>query len=90
MQSRKNDYWYLLFFMTFPFIHFLVFIDYVTIILSGMISVFSLIKNTGKNTFLSVIAILLQFVFCADIMSLFVLNCITKKQDRISSAQTHM
>lgn len=68
-----------MFFMTLPFIIFLVLIDYITLFFSDMISVFALIKNAKNNTILSVFAIVCQFVFCADIISLFVLHIISKK-----------
>lgn len=70
----------LMFFMTFPFIAFLVLIDCITLFLSGMISVFSLIKNITKNCVPSVIALICQFFFCADIISLFVIRIISKKE----------
>ena len=70
----------LMFFMTFPFIALLVLIDCITLFLSGMISVFSLIKNISKNRVLSLIALICQFFFCADIISLFIINILSKKE----------
>jgi len=63
-----------MFFMTFPFIIFLVFIDCITLFLSGMISVFALIKNLKKNCSVSLVTMICQILFCIDIISLFILN----------------
>lgn len=74
----------LMFFMTFPFIIFLVIIDYITLFLSGMVSVFSIVKNAKNNIALSVVAVILQFVFCADIISLIVIICTAKGEEKSS------
>lgn len=70
----------LMIFMTLPFIIFLVFFDYTILLFSSFISVFVLIKNIKNNAVLSVIAIICQFFFCADIISLIVLRYIEKKR----------
>ena len=70
----------LMFFMTFPFILFLVFVDCLTLYFSGMISVLSLAKNLKNQRTLSIIALICQFFFCADIISLFVLRIVSKNK----------
>lgn len=47
-----------------------------------MISVFALIKNRRSGTALTVIAIICQFYFCADVISLFVLQIIASKRKK--------
>ncbi len=74
----------LMFFMTSPFILFLVFVDLITLWLSGMISIYSLIRllkdNSGISKALLIIALICQFVFCADIISLFILRISMKNK----------
>ena len=75
----------LMFFMTFPFILFLIFIDLVTLWISGMISVYSIAKSLKESGLCSksllIIAMVCQFFFCADIISLFVVRiAITKRK----------
>ena len=72
----------LMFFMTFPIILLLIFLDCVTLFFSGMISVFALIKNRKNGTVLTVIAIICQFYFCADVISLFVLQITASKRKK--------
>lgn len=60
-------------FMTFALILMLILFDYMVLASSGMISVFALAKNIKNNKIISVIALICQFFFCADVISLFVL-----------------
>lgn len=76
----------LMFFMTFPLILMLVLFDYIVLLLSSMISVFALAKNLKNDTLSSVVALICQFVFCADVISLFVLQLISKKETQTASA----
>lgn len=69
-----------MFFMTFPFILMLVFIDCVVLLFSGMISIFSIIKNIKNRTVLSAFSIVCQFLFCADVISLFILFLTSKNK----------
>jgi len=73
----------LLFFFTIPIIAFLVLIDFITLCLSGMISVYAHIKALKeKNTELSVpliISLICQAFFCADVISLLVVSITLKK-----------
>ncbi len=69
----------LMFFMTFPLILMFILFDCIILLLSSSISVFALAKNIKNNKILSVVALICQFIFCADVISLFVLNHITKK-----------
>ena len=71
-----------MFIMTFPFILFLVYIDCLTMVLSGMISVFALIKSFKNNRLVSILTLVCQPFFCVDIISLFIANCILKKQEK--------
>lgn len=72
-----------MFFMTFPFIIFLVFIDLITLWLSGMISVCALVKGIRDKRISSkaplIIALVCQMFFCADIISAFVVKIIFRK-----------
>ena len=65
--------------MTFPLVLFLILMDAVTLFLSGMISVYALIRNTKNQKVLSVVGLICQFFFCADVISLFVLNMNAKR-----------
>lgn len=65
--------------MTFPLVLFLVLTDAVTLFLSGMISVYALVRNAGNQKVLSVVGLICQFFFCADVISLFVLNMNAKR-----------
>lgn len=69
--------------MTFPLILMLMLFDYIVLLSSGMISVFALAKNIKYNKKLSIIALICQFFFCADVISLFVMHRISKKQAQI-------
>jgi len=78
----------LMFFMTFPIIILLVAVDLITLWISGMISVYSVAKALKQGGLcpkpLLIIAMVCQFFFCADIISLFVINFIAKKNNKIS------
>ena len=74
----------IMWFMTFPFILFLIAVDILTMFISGMISVFSVARNAKGNAASSVLTIICQFVFCLDVISLsvFTLKCVLKKPER--------
>ena len=75
----------LMFFMTFPFILLLVFIDLLTLWMSGMISVYSLAKSLKERGLCSkrllIMAMVCQFFFCADIISLFLIKIAIKRNN---------
>ncbi|MBQ3547603.1 MAG: hypothetical protein IJA44_03915 [Clostridia bacterium] len=78
----------LMFFMTFPFILFLIVIDLVTLWMSGIISVYSIAKALKESGLCSkpllIIAMVCQFFFCADIISLFVIRiAINRKSEEL-------
>lgn len=68
----------LMFFMTIPLILFLVFLDIITLCLSNMISVYAIgraLKEEGCNLTVPLfISLVCQFIFCADVISIFVIN----------------
>lgn len=66
-------------FMTLPLILMLILFDCIVLFFSSSISVFALAKNIKNNKLLSVAALICQFFFCADVISLLVLNNIMKK-----------
>lgn len=66
--------------MTFPLVLFLVLMDSVTLFLSGMVSVYALVRNVQNQKVLSVVGLICQFFFCADVISLFVLNMNAKRE----------
>ncbi len=74
----------LMFFMTLPFILFLILVDLITLWLSGMISIYSIAQSLKKDGLcakpLLIIAMICQFFFCADIISLFVVKLVMKKR----------
>ena len=73
----------LMFFMTFPFILLLIIIDLLTLWISGMISGYSLAKTLKEGGLCSkallIIAMVCQFFFCADIISLCVIRIVIKR-----------
>lgn len=75
----------LMFFMTFPFIVFLIFIDLLTLWISGMISIYALVKSLKEGEIcpkpLLIVAMVCQFFFCADIISLFVIKIAIKRNN---------
>ncbi len=75
----------IMFFMTFPFIIFLVFIDCITLFLSGMIAVWALVKSIKQDAVISIVTLICQFFFCADIISLFVMYFIIRKRKKALS-----
>ena len=77
----------LMLFMTFPFIIILVILDCITLFISSMISVFALIKKMNSDAAVSVLVIVCQFIFCADVISLYVLNRLEDKQYHSSHAE---
>ncbi|MBQ8216246.1 MAG: hypothetical protein IJZ33_08290 [Clostridia bacterium] len=72
-------------FMTLPLILMLILFDCIVLFFSSSISVFALAKNIKNNKLLSVVALICQFFFCADIISLFVLWIISKNQGKTIS-----
>jgi hypothetical protein len=72
-------------FMTLPLILMLILFDCIVLLFSSLISVFALAKNIKNNKLLSVVALICQFFFCADIISLFVLWIISKNQRKTIS-----
>ncbi len=75
-----------MFFMTFPLILMFILFDCIVLFLSNLISVYALAKNIKNNKALSVVALICQFIFCADVISLLVLQRVSKKQtQRIST-----
>ena len=68
----------LMIFMTVPLILILILIDLITLFLSSMISIYSIIKvlkeKKSKKKALPVIAIICQFFFCVDVLSLIILK----------------
>ena len=74
----------MMFFMTFPLIIFLVLVDLLTLWLSGIISIHSISKVLKETKSCSkpvlVFAIICQFIFCADVISLFVVKSLTKNK----------
>ena len=73
----------LMIFMTLPLILMFILFDYMVLITSSFISVFALAKNIKKNKILSIVALICQFFFCADIISLFILWIVSKKQKQV-------
>ena len=71
--------------MTLPLILMLILFDYIVLITSSFISVFALAKNIKEKKTLSILALICQFFFCADIISLFVLWIISKNQKKTLS-----
>ena len=69
----------LMIFTTLPLILMLILFDCIILILSSSISVFALVKNAKKSKTLSVAALICQFFFCADVVSLIVLRLVSKK-----------
>ncbi len=67
-------------FMTLPLILMFILFDCIVLFLSSSISVFALAKNVKNNKTLSIVALICQFFFCADIISLFILRLVSKKQ----------
>ncbi len=77
----------LMIFMTFPLIIFLVLFDFLILLSSSMISIFALAKNARNMPALSIIALVLQHTFCADIISLFIVRRISKKRKKALEEQ---
>ncbi len=73
----------LMFFMTMPAILLLVFIDLLTLWISGMISIYSLARALKEGKIcpkpLLIITMVCQLFFCVDIITLFVVRIIAKK-----------
>ena len=72
----------IMFFMTFPLILMFVLFDCLVLFISSSISVFALAKNIKNNKSLSIVALVCQFIFCADVISLLVLQIVSKKQNK--------
>lgn len=74
-------------FMTLPLILMFILFDCIVLFLSSSISVFALAKNIKNNKVLSIIALICQFFFCADVISLIVLHTVSRIQAKAISAQ---
>ena len=70
----------LMFIFTLPLILAAIIFDCITLFISSTISVFALIKNMKNDKKLSAVALVCQFFFCADVISLLVLDHIQKRQ----------
>ncbi len=70
----------LLFFFSIPLILMYILYDYLVLLLSSSVSVFSLIKNMKNSKTFSTVTLICQFFFCADFISLFVLWLLSKKE----------
>ncbi len=70
----------LMFFMALPLIIMYVVFDYIVLLLSSSLSVFGLVKNMKNSEAFSIVALICQFVFCADVISLLVVWILSKIQ----------
>ena len=77
----------LMFIFTFPLILASILFDCLTLFISSTVSVFALVKNAKINKKLSLIALVCQFFFCADVISLLVLDHIQKRQTQAAPIQ---
>ncbi|MBO5897390.1 MAG: hypothetical protein J6R04_00090 [Clostridia bacterium] len=66
-------------FFTFPFILFLIFLDWLTLILTAAISIPAAAKFKQNQPLLTVLTIFFQFFFCTDIIALIALNQTVKR-----------
>lgn len=66
-------------FFTFPFILFLIFLDWLTLMLTAVLCIPAAAKCKHEQPLLTVLTIFFQFFFCADILSLIALNQALKK-----------
>ena len=72
----------LMIFMTFPLVLMCILFDVIVLLFSSSVSVFALVQNTKQVKALSIVALIFQFFFCADVISLLVLNGILKNRAR--------
>lgn len=72
----------LMFFMALPLIIMYVVFDYIVLLLSSSLSVFGLVKNMKNSEALSVVVLICQFFFCADVISLLVVWILSKLQKK--------
>jgi hypothetical protein len=56
--------------------------DYIVLLLSSSLSVFGLVKNMKNSEALSIVALICQFFFCADVISLLVVWILSKLQKK--------
>ena len=70
----------LMFFMALPLIIIYVVFDYIVLLLSSSLSVFGLVKNMKNSEAFSLVALICQFIFCADVISLLVVWILSKIQ----------
>jgi len=77
----------LMFFITLPLIILLILFDCFTLCLSSMLSIFVSAKNIKNNTASSIVTLVLQLFFCADVISFFILFCITRKNKPLPPPQ---
>ena len=76
----------LMIFVTLPLILMFVLFDYIVLSTSSFVSFFALAKNIKNNKALSILALICQFFFCADVISLLVLWIISRNQRKMLSA----
>ena len=76
----------LMIFMTFALILMLIVFDYLLLLSSSFISVFALAKNAKSSKTLSVLALICQFIFCADVISLIIVWIVSKNQRQAEPA----
>ena len=72
----------LMIFFTLPLILMLVLFDSIILLCSSMLSAFALIKHIRHAKMLSIIALICQFIFCADVISLLMLHLLQVKETR--------
>ena len=80
----------LMIFMTFPLILMLIAFDYFILLSSSFVSVFALAKNVKNFKALSVLALICQFIFCADVISLMIMWIISKKRKQTPTPQADL
>ncbi|MGI5959688.1 MAG: hypothetical protein ACOX60_09775 [Massiliimalia sp.] len=76
----------MMFFITMPLILFLVFLDYITLVLSSMVSVYALARSLRDKTLgtgLFLLGLICQFLFCLDVISLLIFVLQTKNVQKI-------
>ena len=72
----------LMIFFTLPLIFMLIAFDYVILLCSSMLSAFALIKHDRLAKLLSIVTLVCQLIFCADVISLLVLHLLHVRKKR--------
>lgn len=72
----------LMIFFTLPLIFMLIAFDYVILLCSSMLSAFALIKHVRLAKLLSIVTLVCQLIFCADVISLLVLHLLHVRKKR--------